>query len=303
MSETVTVRYARADDTRQVKTLWEACFPGETAFSEYFFKSLYRPEQALLSVLSDGRLGAMVHMLPYTMMWLDQEVPMSYVYGVGTHPDCRRRGLAAGLMEQAFFEMHLRGVLFSTLIPQEDWLFDFYRPFGYAPVAFQPPRDYVFAATPRAATSADIPQLDALYRQHTKHAAHVIRNDEQWRAILEECALAGGRVVLDGAQGYAVYPGPDAAPTECFGPGARETGAACPFGCLRVVEADRAVALARRAGMSVPDGRLHDRSAPWNYGTQDSQAGALANEKVLEMHELAEILFFEKNFYMQLMHN
>ncbi len=299
-----TLRYAVAADKPAVKTLWTACFPGEPAFTDYFFEELYVPDNALLCVGEDGAPAAMLHMLPYTMVWLGREVPVSYVYGVGTHPDYRRRGLAADLMDQALFEMHLRGVLFSVLIPQEEWLFDFYRPFGYAAVFTKSERAYTFAGTARPAGGADIPLLQALYERHLKGHAHLLRTEEHWRSILKECELSGGRVLLDGEEGYAVFAGdPAERPAECFGPGARVDGAVLPFGCLRVVEAGRVSALLRHEGQPVPACVLDDPYAPWNVNALAEPDGKLTPGTPLSAGELAELVFKNMEPYMQLMHN
>jgi len=296
------IRYAQNTDLPLVKQLWDVCFPGESTFADCFFGSLYDPSRALLSVTEDGRPASMLHMMPYTLCWLGRETPVSYVYGVGTHPDFRMRGLAAGLIDQALFEMHLRGVLFSALIPQEKWLFDFYRPFGYAPVCTLAPRSYDFSGAPRPADENDIPLLDALYEAAMAGRAHILRRPEHWLSQLRECALGGGRILLDGAQGYAVYPSRDDAPSECFGPGARDLGKADAFGCLRVVDAARAAAMSRQAGTAVPGGTLDDPYAPWNIGALGGPSMS-GPEDAINIAELAEFLFAGDAPYMQLMHN
>ncbi len=120
------LRYAEKYDEAKLKALWELCFPGEMEFSDLFFSEIYRPENALVCV--DGsEISAMLHMIPCEMDHCGRRIPVSYVYGGGTHPDYRKKGLAAALIEQAFFEMHLRRVALSVLIPQNDKLFEYYK--------------------------------------------------------------------------------------------------------------------------------------------------------------------------------
>ena len=300
MNEKYMIRYARADDRLLVKTLWATCFPDEDAFTNYFFERLYDPSRALLCVREDGHPAAMLHMLAHTMMWLGHEVPVTYVFGVGAHPDLRRRGLASGLLDQALFEMHLRGTMFSVLIPQEDWLFGFYRTFGYAPVFMQPSRTYTFAETPRPADENDIPLLCSLYEKALAGRPHLLRTPEHWHDVLQECVLGGGQVLMDGVRGYAVFPQAKSAPTECFGPGAQETGPESAFGCLRIVDAVRVCALLRQAGHPVPEGVLDDPFAPWNVDALGSES---KTGTALDIAEFASCLFAENPPYMQLMHN
>ncbi|MDR1157532.1 MAG: GNAT family N-acetyltransferase [Oscillospiraceae bacterium] len=291
------IRYARGGDAASVRALWALCFPGEAAFAEYFFARLYRPERALLAVGPDGP-AAMLHIMPFEMAWLGQTVPVGYVYGVGTHPAFRRRGLAAGLLDQALFEMHLRGCTFAALIPQEAWLFDFYRPFGFAAVFRRPTVGYAAPGGVHTARAADIEALNRRYEIHLARRPHLLRTQAHWENILEECALAGGRVLMDDADGYAVYADGSDVPVECFGAGAAETGPACPFGCLRVVQAGRALAMAAQAGRRVPDAELRDACAPWNNGRLTAVGGCQ-----MDPSDLAVWLFDGTAPYMQLMHN
>ncbi|MDR0382299.1 MAG: GNAT family N-acetyltransferase [Oscillospiraceae bacterium] len=290
------IRYARGADAASVRALWALCFPGEAAFTEYFFARLYRPEQALLAVGPEGP-AAMLHIMPFEMAWLGQTVSVGYVYGVGTHPAFRRRGLAGALIDQALFEMYLRGCVFSVLIPQEEWLFDFYRPFGFAAVFHRFAVGYTAPRGVRAARAEDIEALNRRYETHLARRPHLLRPPAHWENILEACALAGGQVLMDDADGYAVYADGSGGPVECFGTGAAETGPARPFGCLRVVRADRALAAAARAGRRAPDADLQDAYAPWNNGALPAGGGRM------EPYELAEWLFDGAAPYMRLMHD
>ena len=322
----MTIRYAQAGDSPAVMALWEACFPGEDLFTAYFFKALYDPSHALLceaghghgQAQDHGQVVAMLHMMPYTFTWLGRDMPLSYIYGVGTHPDFRRRGLAGDLLDQALFEMHLRGVAFAALIPQQQWLFAYYRSFGFAPVFTQPPLAYDFSGTPQPADEGHIPLLDALYETSLAGRPHVRRTPEHWRGALRECALGGGRILLDGALGYAVFPrGDDAPPMECFGPGAREDGPERPTGCLRVVNAALVSGVARQNALRIPPRKLDDPHAPWNSGNTpprtpgpshdpghdpDHDPGP-AFEDTLDIASFTELLFSDGAPYMQLMHN
>lgn len=297
MNEPFEIRYARPGDKEDVRALWDECFPDDGAFSAYFFDCLYRPERALLSVGPDGP-ASMLHMMPYEMAWLGRTVPVGYVYGVGTHPAFRRRGLAADLIDQALFEMHLRGQIFSVLIPQEECLFDFYRPFGYASVFETAAPRYEPADMPRKAGAGDIALLNRVYEAHMDTRPHLLRTPEHWADILRESALGGGQVLISGEAGYAVYAGGDA-PVECFGPGAGTSGPPRLFGCLRVVEAARALAIWKEAGRATPPVALDDPFAPWNAAALPIREGAA----VMGAAELAARLFTEDRPYMQLMHN
>ena len=127
------IRFAEERDTSAVRALFDQCFPDESGFNAYFFDRLYRPEQTLLYE-QGNTLCAMVQMLPYQLFIGGTEGTATYIYGACTHPEHRRKHFMAQLLEASFEEDRRRGRCASLLIPQEEWLFQFYRPFGYIPV-------------------------------------------------------------------------------------------------------------------------------------------------------------------------
>ena len=123
------IRSAVQSDTEAVRKLWEICFPDEGGFNDYFFAHIYQPQHTLL-LTQGGALCAMLQMLPYTLSVSGEYAPCTYIYGVCTHPEHRRCGYAAELLEYSFTLDRKAGRAASILIPAEKWLFEFYRPFG-----------------------------------------------------------------------------------------------------------------------------------------------------------------------------
>lgn len=77
---------------------------------------------------------AALQLLPYPMTFYGTVLPMDYISGACTHPDFRNQGLMSTLLQQALETMIQMDSVFTTLIPAEPWLFDYYARFGYAPV-------------------------------------------------------------------------------------------------------------------------------------------------------------------------
>ena len=117
----------------QVKSLWKLCFDDSEAFIELYFRLRYNNE-VNLAIQSGEEVIAALQMLPYPMTFCGQTVPTSYISGACTHPDYRSKGVMRELLSQSFARMLRNGVLFSTLIPAEPWLFGYYAKAGYAPV-------------------------------------------------------------------------------------------------------------------------------------------------------------------------
>ena len=87
----------------------------------------------MLTAEYEGRTAAMLHLLPFE----SQLGRTTYIYGVATAPEFRRRGLAGKLMGEAMRLIADRGDDAALLIPSEEWLRGFYAPYGFSGAIFQ----------------------------------------------------------------------------------------------------------------------------------------------------------------------
>lgn len=204
-------RFAGAGDLPALRTVWDACFPGDTAFGGFFFSELYKPEQALV-FQQDDRVTGMLHMLPFKR---NDGADAAYIYGVGTLPEYRRRGQSAALITEA---ARLNDVCF--LIPQEERLFGFYERFGFKTVFYTRGFHADVPANARRAGIEDIPLLDGIYRDAVD--VRVERSARHWSHIIDD----GGIFMWDG--GYAVIS--DGEITEAFGAGTASEITGKPLG-------------------------------------------------------------------------
>ncbi len=203
---------ASQGDTRELMELWDICFPGDGAFRSFFFSEIYDPSSALVC-REGGKIGAMLHIIPMEIELLGDRLKLGYIYGVGTHPEERGRGLAAKLVDTALFRLNMARVPLCALVPQEESLFGYYARFGFSPrfrlrrteIARRVDPDYSI----RQAGIGDIGELDAIYEKAFEGLAHMKRSKEHWRLLLMEAERAGGGAVIaesgGGAKGFAVY--------------------------------------------------------------------------------------------------
>ena len=136
------------------KRLWIEAFGDEEAFVDSLLIRYYS-RRRMLAATCDGRLAAMLHLLPFRT----ELGRTTYIYGVATAPEFRGRGLASQLMREAVRLIDARGDDAAILIPTpgQSWLRDFYGRFGFAgdcPVRFETPDGFDFGtgdpATDRA---------------------------------------------------------------------------------------------------------------------------------------------------------
>ncbi len=118
------------------KELWQRAFGDEESFVDAFLIRYYS-RHAMLTAEHEGRMAAMLHLLPF-----ETELGrMTYIYGVATDLECRNHGLASQLMERALQQIRERGDVGAFLIPipGQEWLREFYGRFGFSgdvPVTF-----------------------------------------------------------------------------------------------------------------------------------------------------------------------
>lgn len=115
----------------QVRQLWETCFNDDEAFVDLYFRLRYT-DQINKAIIEDGKVISALQMISYPMTFCGRTVAASYISGACTHPDYRVRGAMRRLLEETHRSMFDEGIMFSTLIPAEDWLKGYYARSGYA---------------------------------------------------------------------------------------------------------------------------------------------------------------------------
>ncbi len=133
-------------DKQQVIDLWKASFNDPDEFINLYFTQVYKPENTLVTE-KDGRVVAALQMLPYTMTFWGNEIPVAYIAGACTAPEERNKGLMGQLLAEAFAEMERRNIPLTVLIPADNWLFDYYRRTGYTEAFDQSARMYTYNGT------------------------------------------------------------------------------------------------------------------------------------------------------------
>ena len=183
----------------EVKELWRLCFDDSEAFTELYFRMRYS-EKVNIAIREGGRVVSALQMLPYPMTFCNRTVPTSYVSGACTHPDFREKGLMRRLLAKAFETMRREGVVFSTLIPAEPWLFGYYAHAGYASVfrysvqelalPQKAPRLPEISVEPVSCFQEDV--YAYLNRKLSERPCCIQHTAEDFRVIIEDLKLGDG---------------------------------------------------------------------------------------------------------------
>jgi len=138
---------AWGDDTYlpALKEMWKLCFPADSDnFIRFYFDEIYRNEESLV-FLENEQPAAFLQMIPYRIKAGDEMHEAGYLSGVMTHPDYRKKGYMAGLLNASFDEMVKKNYDYAFLIPQEKSLVDMYAKYGFrlCEPSRQPPENQV----------------------------------------------------------------------------------------------------------------------------------------------------------------
>lgn len=124
------LRHAQRQDVPALKQLWHTCFGDEMSYINLFFDGLFQPLDMVV-LLEEGRAVSMAALIPTAMTVGGESMPITYLYAMCTHPDCRGRGLGRALLDFAAEHARLRGSLAIALVPADQGLFHFYSRAGY----------------------------------------------------------------------------------------------------------------------------------------------------------------------------
>lgn len=186
--------------------LWQDTFGDSDAFVRLFFTRVYRPQNAL-TLSRDGRLAAMLHLVPYSLRIGHRTLPAAYICGVSTRPEARGQGLMTALMRRALRTMRRRGFALTTLIPAEPWLFDVYARLGYVHPIQTCDERIATADLPLAPPDVRIaPCTDARFyaafdRLERRRPCAILHTARDFDTIRLDCESDGGRVLVALADG------------------------------------------------------------------------------------------------------
>lgn len=187
--------------------LWRLCFEDTEEFIQWYFARKYRDENALIYRDTAQRALAALQMLPYSMTFAGGEVNTSYISGACTCPESRNQGIMTVLLHRSLQIMLERGIALTTLIPQESWLFEYYRKSGYAPVFDYTLKEYTVKEQMKGPENVSCleenPGPLSLYFDYFtdrmgKRNCCVQHDKEDFNAILEDLYIGGGRLFVAG---------------------------------------------------------------------------------------------------------
>lgn len=201
------VRFADKGDIDRIRELMKSVFKDPDEFLAFYFSRIYTNGLSLI-VEHEGELAASMQILPYDLKVDERIVKAGYIFGAMTHPEYRRQGYMSKLLQTSFQVMKEQGMEASFLIPQEEWLFDFYSAYGYMkafPIAIDIVRvDDRIKSTVQAFVVSEQMEMGSIYSALQDRMPRVVRKTaSQANLLIDEFVLSGGEVFAS-PQGIAL---------------------------------------------------------------------------------------------------
>lgn len=170
-----------------VRKMWQTVFGDSDEFADIYFSQKYKNENTLIYFEGD-QPAASLQMWEYNFSFYKEQIPVYYLAGLATYPDFRRKGYMSELIAEAHRVMKERGILFSFLIPAEEWLYNFYKQFGYAQVFDQGAETIPLKRILNRHHSLE-KSFEMFDRLYNKPNFSILKNFDQFKTIVEEQKL------------------------------------------------------------------------------------------------------------------
>ena len=127
------IQFATQNTEPLLRSMWKTCFEDTDEFIDLHFSRKYKAKNTL--IYFDGDVAAAsLQMFEYEITFYGETLPFYYLAGLCTLPQHRKKGYMAQLIAEAHRIMEQRDIPLSILIPAEEWLYGFYRKYGYEQV-------------------------------------------------------------------------------------------------------------------------------------------------------------------------
>jgi predicted acetyltransferase len=199
------ITLAQEYQKKDIIHIWNECFPDDSPeFVDLYFTKKYKSENTLVYLL-ENKIASCLQILPYEMKYFGNICQTFYISGAATLPEYRNKGLMGELLVHSFQEMKNRGALFTVLIPQEEWLVQYYQKYSYT-LCF----DYTtLLITRKISLSDELMLLTTLkqnelkeaynyyQKQSEKHLIFVMKSFDDFKIVCEELKQRrGGEIYL-----------------------------------------------------------------------------------------------------------
>lgn len=117
------VRLLDQQENKKTRELYEEVFYEDSQGFVDFYYSEKIKDNKIYVVEEDGQICAMLHLNPYTIMFMGKECKSYYIVAVATKKEYRKRGYMRCLLSKALLDMYEEGIIFTYLMPAAEAIY------------------------------------------------------------------------------------------------------------------------------------------------------------------------------------
>lgn len=206
------LRDASKENKADVYELWKQSYANQNRNDlNFYFKYIYDRGRCIV-IEENQQIISSLQIHEHVLSLKGKQLKISYIYGVATHPDYRRRGYMRKLMESALDEVshnHLITFIYG-FHPK------LYKQFGFETIyerkTYAIPREYLNKVSQSQVTyDANPLELLQVYQQYTSHFdGYYARNEKYYQTLLNELMMSQKQLVVyrnkkQEVCGYLIY--------------------------------------------------------------------------------------------------
>lgn len=188
------------EENHLTRPLYEEVFREDSAsFVEYYYTEKTKDNLIYVGE-DDGRIRAMLHLNPYTVMVNGREENLHYIVAVATEKAYRGRGYMSRILREALCGMYREGEPFTYLMPAAEAI---YFPHGFRTVHEQRQKYWEEGALPdgwtaRKARPQDAERMAAAEEENLsrKYQVYAKRTKEYYLRLMKEYESDGGCLMV-----------------------------------------------------------------------------------------------------------
>jgi len=191
----------------KVRELWNICFGDDEAFTELYFSKRYN-EEVNLAIQENGKVISAMQILPYPMTFCGEIIPTGYISGACTNPDFRNKGAMKRLLFKSFLRMLENEVPLTTLIPAEEWLFEYYSKVGFTTAFECSEKNFIFedlSPSSKYIVTEFTPLQTDVYsffdKKMKERPCCIQHSQDDFNVILDDLYLAEGKLFVSRLNG------------------------------------------------------------------------------------------------------
>ncbi len=194
------IRFAENADIEQLKKLWNIAFPEDgDDFINFYFSIKNHHKQTLVQEC-EGKIVAMLEMIPYKMTYFDELIDVYYFSGLNTLPDFQGQGLMKQLIEKSFQIAFKQKCDCIALIPQQQSIVNFYKQFDFEQIfEYQENNIHIEQKSfplEKVVENNIVEAYHFFYQQTLNRKFCIQKTMDDFRVIVQDCYLLNGTPFL-----------------------------------------------------------------------------------------------------------